>query len=426
MALTVSLIAIIAAIVIGWKFKCNSGVIAMGAAFLIGTLMLGLRVSTIINYWPNTIVFFLISIGLFFTYANENGTMALLGKKMLFAMHGQAKLIPLVILVVGTVVSALGAGPSTPIFIGPIVFAMAAAAGISPLLVAIVITCAVYLGAGNPFNGYGGVISLSILEQNGVDGAFGIQMRTWLADSVARIIMCIIAYFVLKGYKAKNVVVEKPEDFNPVQKKTIILIIIACCLMVIPTILSTFVRNPITMLLRQVCQPQVIMVLAAIAAMAMKLGDEKKILQKINFPTIITIAGINMLMLVATEAGLVDRMAEILGRVGTPFIIVPAFSIFAAFLSFFSSGLGVVCPLLYPLAISVAKVTGIDVSTLIIVIFVGAMSSAISPFSSGGAVMVASTAEDQQDKMTRQLLPTAILMSLFGALLSAVRFFDIF
>ena len=93
MVLTLCILAIIVSIAIGWKFKFNTGIIAMGFAFLLGFFGLGMKINDIIAFWPTTIVFYLLSISLFFTYATQNGTMDVLGRKMLYALGGNAKLI---------------------------------------------------------------------------------------------------------------------------------------------------------------------------------------------------------------------------------------------------------------------------------------------------------------------------------------------
>lgn len=74
MALWICIIAIVVSILAGWKFKLNTGVIAIGFAFVIGICVMGMKASDIINFWPTTIVFYLLSIALFFNYATENGT----------------------------------------------------------------------------------------------------------------------------------------------------------------------------------------------------------------------------------------------------------------------------------------------------------------------------------------------------------------
>ena len=114
MALWLCLIAIVVSIFVGWKFKFNTGIIALAFAFIIGICVMGMKASQIIAFWPTTIVFYLLSIALFFNYATENGTMNVLGQKLLYAMGGNAKLVPFAIAIVSAIVGGLGAGASTP------------------------------------------------------------------------------------------------------------------------------------------------------------------------------------------------------------------------------------------------------------------------------------------------------------------------
>lgn len=100
MALWMCIIAIVISILAGWKFKLNTGIIAMAFAFVIGICVMGMKASNIISYWPTTIVFYLLSIALFFNYATENGTMHVMGQKLLYAMGGNAKLVPFAIAIV--------------------------------------------------------------------------------------------------------------------------------------------------------------------------------------------------------------------------------------------------------------------------------------------------------------------------------------
>ena len=164
--LILCLLAIVASIVIGYKFKFNTGVIALAFAFIIGNLVMGLKVNDIVAFWPTTIVFYLLSIALFFNYATENGTMDVLGKKLLYAMGGNAKLIPLAIAAVSAIVGGLGAGASTPAIVGPFCFVMALSAGCDPVLTAVAITFGNLLGSNNPFNGYGGLIGKKLILEN--------------------------------------------------------------------------------------------------------------------------------------------------------------------------------------------------------------------------------------------------------------------
>ena len=59
--LALCIIAIIVSIIIGYKFKFNTGIIALGFAFVIGVIAMGMKVNDIIAFFPTTIVFYLIS-----------------------------------------------------------------------------------------------------------------------------------------------------------------------------------------------------------------------------------------------------------------------------------------------------------------------------------------------------------------------------
>ncbi|MBQ8917652.1 MAG: hypothetical protein IJ044_02910, partial [Oscillospiraceae bacterium] len=175
MALALCILAIIVSIVIGYKFKLNTGIIALGFAFIIGNLVMGMKVNSIIAYFPTTIVFWLIAIAVFFNYATENGTMAVMGKKLLYALGGNAKLIPIAVALVSAIVGGLGAGASTPAIVGPFAFVMALSAGVDPVLTCIAITFGNLVGSNNPFNGYGGVIGRNLIMDNGVAEDLALQ-----------------------------------------------------------------------------------------------------------------------------------------------------------------------------------------------------------------------------------------------------------
>lgn len=427
-ALIVSLLAILFSIFAGWKFKINTGIVAMALAFIIGTTMCGLSVSKIIAFWPNSIVFYLISIGLFFNYAVENGTLDLLGKKMLYAMGGNAKLLPWVILLVATIVAILGAGPSTAAIVGPLAFSVAISSGISPGLIAIYLVMASYFGADNPFNGYGGMISMGLIEQVGyADEAFAMSLKVWGLSCIRGVIVCIVAYIVFKGYKTQKIVMDKPEDFNEVQRKTLALILIAFVLMVVPTILATYVGGPTLKAISKVCQPQSIMVIMAVLAALMKLADERKVIKRTNFNTIITIVGINFLLSVATTAGLVETMGSIASSGHFPKVLVlPLFALFGGFLSFFSSGAGVVCPLLYPLGAAVCEAMGIAPTAMFASIYTGAMATSISPYSTGGAVNIAACQDPAgQDYLQNAQMVFALAILALTMVLALVGVYNI-
>lgn len=431
MALWMCIIAIVISILAGWKFKLNTGIIAMGFAFVIGICAMGMKASDVINFWPTTIVFYLLSIALFFNYATENGTMNVLGQKLLHAMGGNAKLVPFAIGIVSAIVGGLGAGASTPAIVGPFAFVMAATAGVNPVLTAVAITFGNLLGSNNPYNGYGGSISKNLIIANGVDEAMTMDwsLKIWFNCCLITVIIIVLFYFLLKGHKAGTVTMaEKAPEFNTVQKKTVTILVAAFLLMVVPPILSTWIKGvPFLKTLNQLCQPQVIMMLGALLCAVMKLGDEKTVIRKIPISTIVMIVGVYSLIKVATEAGLVEFISSVLTS-SIPRVLVPgAIVLFAAFLSFFSSSTSTVMPLMYPMVPALAAGLGLNPIALYTCIFFGGLATSCSPFSTGGAVCIAANPyEDQKEELSNKMIIAALVVPVVTIIAAELGLFNLF
>lgn len=429
MALWLSLIAIIVSIVLGYMLKINTGIIAMAFAFLLGVLMLDMKVSAIISLFPIAIVFYLLSISLFFYYPTANGTMALLGEKLLYRLNGNAKLVPWAIVLVGAIVAFCGAGASTPAIIGPVAFAMAAQAGVHPMITCAALISSALIGADNPFNGYGGTISMGLIESAGYpsETALSMQFYMWGYSTIKCLVVILVAYIIFKGYKAERVVMQKPADYTPQQKKTITIVIVSLVLMVVPTMLNTFIPGvQILAQLSKLLQPQSVMIFGAVTCVILKLGDEKDCIRKLPMNSIVMISGVAMLVGVAEKAGMVDAVSNLLAQ-HVPTILVPAvMGLLAAFLSFFSSGMSVVCPLIYPLVPGLAASLGINPLAMFTVVNLCANTSNFSPFSTAGAMCIAGCPdEEQKNALFNPLLIAGCLFPFVPVILQLIGIFNI-
>ncbi|MBQ7859557.1 MAG: hypothetical protein IJ347_05450 [Faecalibacterium sp.] len=429
MALALCILAIIVSIVIGYKFKLNTGIIALGFAFIIGNLVMGMKVNSIIAYFPTTIVFWLIAIAVFFNYATENGTMAVMGKKLLYAMGGNAKLIPIAVALVSAIVGGLGAGASTPAIVGPFAFVMALSAGVDPVLTCIAITFGNLVGSNNPFNGYGGVIGRNLIMDNGVAEDLALQagIYCWINCAIITVITIAFFYIIRKGYKAQKVTVEKPPQFNEVQRKTCAIVIAAFVFMVLPPILNTWFPSPFMKALNNFCQPQVIMIIGAILCALLKLGDEKVVIRKMPISTIVMIIGVYTLIKVAAEAGLVDVIANLLTSAIPSWLVPGAIVVFAAFLSFFSSSTSTVMPLMYPLVPALAAATGLNPVALYTCVFFGGLSTSCSPFSTGGAICIAACPDNQvKEELSNKMIFAALVVPVLTFIAAEIGLFNFF
>lgn len=154
----------------------------------------------------------------------------------------------------------------------------------------------------------------------------------------------------------------------------------------------------------------------SVIALFLNLAPQKEVIAKVPWKTIIMICGVGMLIQVAIEAETIDLLASWVGSSLPVWIVPVVVSIVAAIMSFFSSTLVVVCPALYPLVPNLTAATSINPLLLFTCIVIGAQSSAISPFSSGGSLVLGScSSEEERTAMFPRLLFLAVPVSVLSS-----------
>ena len=153
-------------------------------------------------------------------------------------------------------------------------------------------------------------------------------------------------------------------------------------------------------------------IIFTVIALLLKLAPQKEAIARIPWNTIIMIAGAGMLIAVAVEAGTIEALSTWIGS-NVPKPLVPiAFCLVGAIMSFFSSTTGVVAPALFPLIPNLAASVGLSAPVLFACTILGAQSSAISPFSSGGSLILGSTPkEEERNELFNRLLMVAVPIS---------------
>lgn len=440
--LILCLVAIIVSIAICFKTGINMGLLAMSFAFLIGCLFCGEKAATIFGYWPDSLIFFLIASSLFYGFARENGTLTLFGTKLLYKFRKGINAIPFVFAFIAFLLGLLGAGPGTIVLLAPLGYSVCAQIGIDPLLMVFAIDTGYNCGTQNPWTGTG-VVLYGLVEESGVaaDVAIHTYMLSYATFVLNKVFFLLVFYIAFKFLRKKNeksavktqnldILNKEPEAFSAVQKKTMILILVSFCLLVIPNIANTLlsIKNPVFKHLVALCKPQAVLVIFALIACMMKIGEPKKVINKLPMGTVLTIAGVCFLMEIAKNHGLLDTVVAIFENGSIPtFMIAPVFCFIAAFLSIFASGTSVVLPLLFPMVPALASATGVNVVALYAAAQIGALATPISPFSTAGAQFVGLAPNDElSDKLVKEQFVTAIIMMILTSIAALCGLCNIF
>lgn len=287
---------------------------------------------------------------------------------------------------------------------------------------AVAINCGALSGANFMTSG-SGIIFRGLMEEGGLGDVAFSYTAVIFAGSVIFSLLLIAAFrYLPKNNRniGKDVTFEKPEPFTHKQKINLYLMISMIAVVLIFPILHIIVPNVgIISFINSKMDVGLVAIVFSVIAMFFNLAPQKDIIAKVPWNTIIMICGVGMLINVAIAAGTIDLLASWAGS-SLPIWIVPiAFSIIGAIMSFFSSTLGVVCPALFPLVPTLAAATGINPLTLFACIIIGAQSSAISPFSSGGSLVLGSCSTEEE---RNQMFPKLLFVAVPASVLSATAF----
>ena len=423
MANILILCAIILAIALGYRTKINTGFFGIVFAYIIGTFYLGIKPGDIIKMWPISIFFVILAISLFYNFAMTNGTLEKLAQHMLYRTRKVPKLLPFAIFIAATILAALGAGFfAVMAFFTPITMLLCRKTGLSPLIGALAVNYGALCG-NNFMISPGGVVFIGLMNQAGYEAvSYGFEFQIFLASFVVPIVVLslLILFNTRKKGNADVVEISLPEAFNAVQKKTLALVVsMIVVVLIFPILHIIFPQVGLIKTLDKAIDVGLVAVVFAVLALLMNLGDEKEVIKKEPWGTLIMICGVGMLISVAIKAGTVKLIAGFVTDT-IPAPVVPiVMAAIGGFMSFFSSTMGVVTPALFPLVPNLAEASGIDAAVLFSAIVIGAQATAISPFSSGGSLVLSTVSEEERVDMFGKLIFRGVPICLGAAIIYA-------
>lgn len=421
--ISVVIIAAIAlAVVLGYKTKINTGFFCIAFAYIIGCFVLGLKTKALIAFWPTSTMFVILSVSLFYNFAAVNGTLEKMSSALLYACRSFPGLLPFALFFVAVILSVMGAAYFTVLaFLAPITLVICDEARMDKLTGAVAINCGALAGGNFPTAALGVVFrglmdtayesdpSLAALD------SFSAELKIFAFAIVFSLILIAIFRFGFKENRGigKGITFKKPEPFDAKQKMTLNLMLIMMAVVLIFPLLNMLIPgNPVISTVSGKIDVGLVAICFTLVALLLNLAPQKEVIARVPWNTIIMIAGAGMLIAVAVEAGTIDALSAWIGS-NVPVALVPiAFSLVGAFMSFFSSTTGVVAPALFPLIPALAVSTGLNPAVLFACTVLGAQSSAISPFSSGGSLILGSCGkEEERNALFNRLLFVAVPIS---------------
>ena len=426
--IVVCLVGIAVAIALGYKFGINMGITGLVFAYIVGCFMMGLRVREVVALWPTSTMFQLMSITLFFGFSVVNGTMQKVADHLLYKVRNQTWMIAFAIFFIAIILGALGCPPPAANAIMAVIgFSIGLPAGLHPLIIAWAVCHGANIGACMPWAASGSVVNSTIVAAGYEAEAGGMTWAFLLAFFLVTFVLLIGLYIVFKGNKLKEIQVQKPEPFEAVHKKSLIVILCVVALVVLPQLIVKFAPIGWLITFSRYADIQMLGMIGFVICSLMKLADERVVIRAVPWNTIILVGGIATLMSVATTAGVVTVISNWLNSSVPPFAIGAFLCILGGFLSFFSGGINTVFPMLAPMVPVLVDGASTKPVTLFIAILLGACFTAMSPFSTGGAIFMSNCPDETlRGKLISGQLGLAVLGLVFSAVLAIIGVLGIF
>lgn len=426
--LIVFMFAIVISIILGTKLKMNIGMVALAFTFLIGVTLSGLSGRSVSGLFPTNIFVTQLVATFFYGFASLNGAFNGIADRIIYRTKKVKGALPFVVLLCTILLSMMGAGAeATPVIMSPIAFMLAAEAGFHPILASLAVWVGSVCTIGATWTP-GGAVAYSIWSPHlGEEAADATSLYIMLLLIAIGFITMLVVNFIYRK-DLKEIEMEEPAPFTPIQKRSLMIVVIALLLMLIPAVLEALAPNPVTKWISTHITVQVVCLVGSLIFVIMGLADPKEVFsKKIPWNSLITLAGMGTLVALAGELGIVDAIGGWIGD-SVPAKFMPLMLVLVAgLLSYVVAASSVIYPLFAPMVPALAAASGLSPVLIAVSIMLGANISSFSPVSTGGSMAMLGASEEQRDiVMTGQFRFAMYFLIIFVAIFGVLGLLGVF
>ncbi|MFZ3598421.1 SLC13 family permease [Streptomyces sp. BH104] len=469
----ISIIGLVLVFVIATFSKVHMGVTAIVAAFIVGTAVAGESADEIFAGFPGDLFVVLVGVTLLFAIAKNNGTVDWLVQASTRAVRGRIALIPWVMFLITGALTASGAVvPGAVGIMAPIGMGFAVRHKINPVLMGLLIINGASAGGFSPISIFG-TITNGVVQREDLPGSEGMLFLTSFLFNLA---LSVIVFFLFGGRgllgQRAEIPAGKPGDGaeTPASGGTPAASIpaptptgervpasapaggqVAAAPTPAPpkprpsatdTDTSTGTGSDTdtdtdTEEIHRLTPVRALTVLGvislAVGSLAFDLdvglmafvvsavlclvspASAKGAVERCAWPTVLLVCGIVMYVSLMDKMGTIKWAGESVSDLGTPLVSALLICVIGGVVSAFASTTGILGALI-PLA--VPFLAGGEIGAIGMISALAISSSVVdsSPFSTSGALTVASAPEDMRDTVFRRLMTWGLSMTLIAPL----------
>jgi di/tricarboxylate transporter len=440
----VSILALVAIFAIATVLPINMGALAFVAAFLVGTLSVGLTTDEILGGFPAELVVTLIGVTYLFAIAQNNGTVDLLVRGAVRLVGGYVAAIPWIMFAVTALLTAIGAlSPAAVAIIAPIALTFAARHGINPLLMGMMVVHGAQGGGFSPISVYGVTVN-TIVEDEGLQSS---PVTVFLASLLFNIAIGVVLFLVLGGRQllGRRITVEAPADPghgndgdgttevqghgaapgpavggpDPADDDHTVLTAQRVTFDQVLTLVGLATVAVLALVFDLDIGFVSITVATVLATFAA--ARHKGAVSQISWSTVLLIAGVLSFVFVLQEAGTIDYVGEAVIGLGAPLLIALLLAYIGGVVSAFASSTAIIG---VAIALAVPFLQAGDIGTVGVVVALSVASTIVdvSPFSTNGALVLANAQDVDRDRFYKQILGYSSIVVVVGPFLAWLVF----
>ena len=410
----ISILVLVVVFVIATTRSINMGALAFAAAFGVGELVADLDTDTIFAGFPGSLFVVLVGVTYLFAIARANGTTDWLVHASVRLVRGRVVLIPWVMFVLTGALTAIGAvSPAAVAIVAPIALSFAARYGISPLLMGAMVVHGAQGGGFSPISIYGSIVN-GIVEKEKLPGN---EIALFLASLFVNLAIAAVVFVLFGGLKLSrggggegsgngDVGDNKSgEDTDEAGDGGGVAVRTEKALRLTPARIATLVSLVLLVVavLAFDLDAGLTSITLAVLLAAIWPEDSRKAVGQIAWTTVLVICGVLTYVGVLDEMGTITWAGEGVGDIGVPLLAAVLLCYIGAVISAFASSVGIMGALI-PLAVPFLAQGEIGAVGMVAALAVSATVVDVSPFSTNGALVLASAADVDRERFFRQLM----------------------
>lgn len=405
------IVGLVVLFVLGTALPVNMGALAFVMAFVVGGLFVDMPAAAVLAGFPGDLFVTLVGITYLFAIAQNNGTIDWLVRQAVRSVRGHAAAIPWMMFLVTALLTSVGAvSPGAVAIIAPVALRFSQQYRINPLLMGLMVIHGAQGGGFSPMSVYGGITNQVVARAQ----LAGNDMHLFLASLIFNLLVAVVVFFVFGG---RSLLAQPAVRAEPVEASQSI----GSKRLTYPQALTLIglIALGVGTLVFELNVGLVAITIAVVLTVLFP-KDQARAVDQIHWSTVLLICGVVTYVAVLQKGGAVAYVGESVSNAGAPLIGALLLCYVGGVVSAFASTVGVLGAII-PLAVPLLMLGQVDAVSVVAALAISSSIVDVSPFSTNGALVLASAHGIDRESLYRKLLAySAIVVALAPLLAWAV------